>query len=229
MYYVLDDLKNLVESLTKEQILAAIVQAVQTHEIADVDTGFVTMLKEQNYGNALKMWVGTTADYNALATKEDNCLYLLSDDATYDDLIASISRVKQIQDEALARNGAVILNQTVVNGFNLNVPINNAIPIDTFQIVKVRIVFENTASGGLVIEKRDVLCSVDVYGNQIYLSGAGAIGSSSTVFRLVRAQVEINKATNMLVENSCAIIPFVYDGTMLEPVRCSIDQITGVM
>ena len=34
--------------MTKEQILAAITQAVESHTVSDVDTGFVTTLKEQN-------------------------------------------------------------------------------------------------------------------------------------------------------------------------------------
>ena len=212
MYYVVDDLKNLTESLTKEQILAAIVQAVEQHAVADVDTGFVTMLKEQNYGNALKMWVGTTADYNALETKEDNCLYLLSDDATYDDLIASISRVKQIQNEALAKNGAVILNTAVAYGWNLAVDIDNTIPIDSFSIVKVRVRF-----------------AVDVQGNTVFICGAGSIGTSSVVFRIARVQLEINKTTKKLIENSTVIVPFVEDGSTDTLVKATIDKITGVM
>ncbi|MBR2679366.1 MAG: hypothetical protein IKG80_04130 [Clostridia bacterium] len=221
MYYVVDDLKNLTESLTKEQILAAIVQAVEQHAVADVDTGFVTMLKEQNYGNALKMWVGTTADYNALETKEDNCLYLLSDDATYDDLIASISRVKQIQNEALAKNGAVILNTAVAYGWNLAVDIDNTIPIDSFSIVKVRVRFAG--------ETREVLCSVDVQGNTVFICGAGSIGTSSVVFRIARVQLEINKTTKKLIENSTVIVPFVEDGSTDTLVKATIDKITGVM
>ena len=93
-YYVFDNVNNKYEGMTKEQILAAIVQAVTTHEISDVDTGFVTTLKEGNNGNALKMWVGTTAEYNAIQEKEPNCLYILSDDTELEDLEATITSMQ---------------------------------------------------------------------------------------------------------------------------------------
>lgn len=75
------------ESMTKEQILAAIEQAISTGKITDVDTGFVTKLKEQNANKALTFWVGTTAEYNELPEKVNNCFYILTDDTTGDDLI----------------------------------------------------------------------------------------------------------------------------------------------
>ena len=87
-YYVFDDALCKFESMTKEEILAAITQAVESHEIADVDTGFVTTLKEQNRSTGLKFWAGTTAEYNALQTKDSNTFYILTDDAELDDLEA---------------------------------------------------------------------------------------------------------------------------------------------
>lgn len=74
------------ETMTKEQILAAITQAVESGEVRDVDTGFVTKIKEQNAGGYVSFWVGTTAQYNALQTKETNCIYILTDDTSGDDL-----------------------------------------------------------------------------------------------------------------------------------------------
>ena len=74
------------ETMTKEQILAAITQAVESGVISDVDTGFVTKIKEQNAGGYVSFWVGTTAQYNALAGKDPNCMYILNDDTSGDDL-----------------------------------------------------------------------------------------------------------------------------------------------
>ena len=74
------------ETMTKEQILAAITQAVESGTVSDVDTGFVTKLKELNSGKAVTMWVGTTAQYNALTEHVENCIYIKVDDTTGDDL-----------------------------------------------------------------------------------------------------------------------------------------------
>ena len=81
-YYVIGADNCRFEGMTKEQILAAITQAVETGTIQNVDTGFVTKIKEQNSGSAVTLWVGTQAQYNALGTKEPNCLYIVTDDDT---------------------------------------------------------------------------------------------------------------------------------------------------
>jgi hypothetical protein len=89
-YYVHSDDNCRFESMTKEQILAAIVQAVEGHSIADVDTGFVQVLKEQNHGAGLKFWIGSTAEYNALQSIDQDCFYILTDDTELDDMEADI-------------------------------------------------------------------------------------------------------------------------------------------
>lgn len=82
-YYVMCGNKCLYEGMTKEQILTAIQQAISTGEIKDVDTGFITKVKEQNRGVALSFWLGTTAEYNAIKAAGkvvQNCLYILTDE-----------------------------------------------------------------------------------------------------------------------------------------------------
>ena len=74
------------ETMTKEQILAAIEQAVEDGEIRDVDTGFVTRVQELHAAKALTFWIGTMAAYNAIETPETNCLYIITDDTQEDDL-----------------------------------------------------------------------------------------------------------------------------------------------
>lgn len=93
-YYVVCDDNCKFPSLTKEQILTAILQAVSTGEIKDVDTGFVTKIKEQNHNSALSFWVGTSAEYNALETKDDGCFYILTDDTIGDDLKKAIEELQ---------------------------------------------------------------------------------------------------------------------------------------
>lgn len=85
-YYVISNDNCKFESMTKEQILAAITQAIEEGEISDIDTGFVTKLKEANKNRQLTFWIGSTAEYNALQIKETNCFYILTDDTEFEDI-----------------------------------------------------------------------------------------------------------------------------------------------
>ena len=88
-YYVLCQSNCKFESMTKEQILTAIEQAVTTGTISDVDAGFITRLVEQNGNKPVKIWVGTQAQYNALTEKDDDTLYI-TDDANKVDTLENI-------------------------------------------------------------------------------------------------------------------------------------------
>ena len=94
-HYVLRGDKVLAESMTKEEIMTAIVNAIEQGEIGDVDTGFVTTLKEQNGGQALKFWIGTQAQYNAIETPEINVFYIITDDSTEADLEEAIADLNE--------------------------------------------------------------------------------------------------------------------------------------
>lgn len=94
-YYVICQNNCKFESMTKEQILAAITQAVETGEIHDVDAGFVTKIKEQNSGKSVTFWVGTTAEYNAIEQKAVNCFYIVTDDTTADDIKEKINELTE--------------------------------------------------------------------------------------------------------------------------------------
>ena len=91
-YYVICDSGCRFPAMTKEQILAAIDQAVSTGEIREVDTGFVTKIKEMNRNTGIKWWVGTMAEYNAIEEKEANCFYITTDDVSYADLCNDLKR-----------------------------------------------------------------------------------------------------------------------------------------
>ena len=88
---------SLYEAMTKEQILAAIVEAVEGGTISDVNTGFVTTIKEQNNGVGLMFWVGTTAQYNAIETKQNNVLYIKTDDTSAQAINSAIAALQETQ------------------------------------------------------------------------------------------------------------------------------------
>ena len=94
-YYVICADNCKFESMTKEQILTAIEQAISTGAIQDVDSGFVTKIKELNRNTALSFWVGTQAEYNALTEKADGCFYIITDDTTADDLQKAIEELQE--------------------------------------------------------------------------------------------------------------------------------------
>lgn len=94
-YYCFCDSNCKFETMTKEQILAAIAQAIETGTVGECDTGFITKVKETNGGSCITFWVGTQAEYNALDAHEKNCVYIISDDSFVADLAAL---VKQLQE-----------------------------------------------------------------------------------------------------------------------------------
>ena len=115
-YYVISAGNNLTESMTKEQILSAITQAVESHTISDVDTGFVEKIKEQNSAANLKFWVGSTAQYNALATKEQGCFYLLTDDPQFEDMESDIANLQADVTEIQTTLAAQLVPHIVIYG-----------------------------------------------------------------------------------------------------------------
>lgn len=84
--YAQDEYKNLFLTMTKEQILTAIVNAIETGEIGDIDKGFITKIQELNDLKTLSLWMGTMAEFTALATKDANTLYLFTDDPTMEEI-----------------------------------------------------------------------------------------------------------------------------------------------
>lgn len=102
LYFVRGNSKSLFEGMTKEQVLAAIVQAVESGTISDIDTGFITKIKEINQGLQLRFWVGTSAEYNALVEAElteNNVLYIKTDDTSAENVSNALaSLAAQIED-----------------------------------------------------------------------------------------------------------------------------------
>ena len=74
------------ETMTKEQILTAIAQAIAEGKVSNADAGFITKVKETNGGSYVTFWVGTQAEYNALPSIKNNCLYIISDETSKADI-----------------------------------------------------------------------------------------------------------------------------------------------
>ena len=106
--YVICDQNCKFEGMTKEQILTAIMQAVEGGEIKDVDTGFITTIKTIN-GVPLKFFVGEQAVYDELSDDDkENLFAIITNDTTKEGLFAAI---KQIEDniESLTENQRTLL------------------------------------------------------------------------------------------------------------------------
>lgn len=93
------------EIFTKEELLNIISQAIETGEVKKVDWGAISVLKELNHGVALRFWIGTTAEYNALVKKENNVLYIKTDDT---------SAVKIKEDIETLRNDLAVTNDNII-------------------------------------------------------------------------------------------------------------------
>lgn len=101
-FYCLCESNCRYETMTKEQILAAIAQAAQGGLTFDPDAGIITKVKEGNAGGYITFWVGTQAQYNALANKDANCFYLITDSTQTKDIAASIKAAQDAAADAAA-------------------------------------------------------------------------------------------------------------------------------
>lgn len=119
-FFVMRGDKVLFESMTKEEIYSAIVQAIEQGEIGDIDTGFVTKIKEQNHNNDLKFWKGTQAEYNALEAVDPTTYYILTDAPGHTHLIfendLQITGKLTVDDKIQANNRINAAENVVVEG-----------------------------------------------------------------------------------------------------------------
>lgn len=91
--FALDDGANKHLTMTREQIIAAIIEAVNNGTIGDIDAGFITKIQELNNKGILKFWIGTNAEYAAITNIDPNTLYLFTDDPTIEDINNRISEL----------------------------------------------------------------------------------------------------------------------------------------
>lgn len=146
--YVICDANCKFEGMTKEQILAAIVQAVNEGTIGDIDTGFITTIKTIN-GLPLRFFVGEQSAYEALTEEEKNNLFAI---ITNDTTKAGIAEaIKTLQDDlkettkGLIDGSLVVKNATNAKGLVLEkkkIEINSGkstiqVKADTFKSGKI--------------------------------------------------------------------------------------------
>ena len=122
-YYVLCEDNCKFEGMTKEQIYTAITEITASGQIKDVDSGFVTKLKEQNGGQGLQMWIGTQAEYNAIKEKTNNCFYIITDDTTEEDIAATLEE----QNENIAAMQEQLEKELTTNDISDNIVIASAL------------------------------------------------------------------------------------------------------
>lgn len=92
--YVICDQNCKFESMTKEQILSAIMQAVNEGTIGDIDAGFIQTIKTIN-GKSLKFFYGEQAAFDALTDEEKQGVFaIITNDATIDGLKSAIEDVQ---------------------------------------------------------------------------------------------------------------------------------------
>jgi hypothetical protein len=98
-YYCLCASNCRYETMTAEQILAAIAQAAETGMVYDPNAAIVSKVRESNAGGSVTFWVGTMAQYNAIETKDASCMYIITDDTYKEDIEAA---VRNAEDNAQA-------------------------------------------------------------------------------------------------------------------------------
>jgi hypothetical protein len=78
------------ETMTKEEILAAIMEATGIMPSGG-NSAFISKIKEMNAAGTLQFWVGTYAEYNAIETKKADTLYLITDENDFDEVVKAVS------------------------------------------------------------------------------------------------------------------------------------------
>lgn len=96
-YYCLSDNDCKYPTMTAEQILTAIQEAIENGSITDPDEAIISKLVDINASKTVQVWIGTEAQFNALSgisrvskcvirIGTDGVLYLCTDDTTLEDI-----------------------------------------------------------------------------------------------------------------------------------------------
>ena len=95
MKYIIDDNdKNKHEAYTKQEVLNVIQEAISTGELPEDINGLVLTFKNPIDNKGYKIAFCTQAKYNELEARgqlEADCLYFITDDNSYDDLVESLT------------------------------------------------------------------------------------------------------------------------------------------
>ena len=147
--YVICDANCKWEGMTKEQILTAIVQAVEGGAITDVDTGFVRTIRTIN-GQPLRFFVGEQSEYDALTDEEKHGLFaIITNDTTKEGILEAVEEALE-KANALERGllgGSIVpKNSHSVNGLQITRDINGVLKIGTTIIPQKFTLWTGTAN-----------------------------------------------------------------------------------
>lgn len=186
--YVLCDANCKWEGMTKEQILTAIAQAVETGTISDIDTGFVQTIKTIN-GHPLKFFVGEQSEYEALTAEDKQDLFaIITNDTNKEGIINAITALTTEVNEV--HNGLLDGSFIVKNAENAEIVKALSSPIKTCE--------KNIAYG-------DDTIPLEFERGKTYAVCIEDISISTHTYRTVI--VTIPKDGYSLVESSAAYIP----------------------
>jgi hypothetical protein len=94
--FALDRHNNYIPTMSREEIIAAIQTAANGGNLEGFENcAFVSQVKEINRNAAFSVWVGTQAEYNAIAEPAKNVLYLISDDPMCNELPTAVAGIKE--------------------------------------------------------------------------------------------------------------------------------------
>jgi polyhydroxyalkanoate synthesis regulator phasin len=115
-HYIHDDLNNRIEGLSKEEIYALIDEVIASGELpTEAQTAFVTALKSIVDGKPYKIGFCTQAEYNELEAQgelQEDALYIITDDATAQDIEQEIATINARLDD---------IEERITTGLRVNV------------------------------------------------------------------------------------------------------------
>ena len=122
-YYVRCEDDCLYEGMTKEQILTAIEQAVETGAVSDPDSAVISKIKEIRANGTAQFWIGTEAQFNALSPAPsvgytfvrigaDGIMYICTDDDTSESLLTHAANKNNPHEVTAAQVGAAPSSHT---------------------------------------------------------------------------------------------------------------------
>lgn len=163
--YALDEGKNSWLTMTKEQILTAITQAVNEGTISDIDAGFITKLQEMNAQGVVQFWFGTMAEFQALTDKDENTLYLFTDDPTVDDIEQAITELEE-KIEDMTDGTTAVENAKNVNNLEIKRDENGVLKIGNTIIPQKKVLwtgeaYKSAVGDNVELELNDTIAAGD--------------------------------------------------------------------
>ena len=165
--YLICDNNCKFEGLDKEETLSAIQQAIENGGVQDVDPNepFITKIKDVNTGAAVKLWIGTEAQFNAIETKDANTLYIYSTDfeANVSTILAELQAdittlqgnivniISGSQKVGKAAQADKATNATKINNLELKEDSNGVLKIGTTIIKRKKFIADITVSHNTVL------------------------------------------------------------------------------